>query len=86
VPHTDDEAQRWRLRALKAYAVGDQMRDPKNRSVVHAIAAAYDFMAEHADGHAELNEGLRLQFEQAEKLAMLLDSLAKPDTRTPEEA
>ena len=85
-----DEAERWRLRAVKANAVGDRMRDPKNRSMMHGIAAAYEFLAENAEGHAELIEGLRLQFEQAEKLARVLDNLAQPmlpdDTPTPEEA
>ena len=85
-----DQSERWRLRAVEAYAVGDQMIDPKNKSMMHRVAAGYESLADHADQQAKMIESLLLQFEQAEKLAKVLDNLAQPllpdDAATPEEA
>ena len=77
VHQSDDDSQRWRLRAVEAHAVADQMSDPKNKSVMASIAAAYEHLAEHADQDAKVIEGVVLQIKQARRLAEMLDELAQ---------
>jgi hypothetical protein len=44
----DDDA-RWRIRAAKARAKANEMKDPENRIMMLQVAALYDGLAERAE-------------------------------------
>jgi hypothetical protein len=46
---TNENARRWRLMALEAFAIASYMNDPECRATMLRIAAGYDHLAEMAE-------------------------------------
>ena len=43
------EATRWRMKAIEALAIADEMTNPDTKAIMLTIAAGYDRLAEQAE-------------------------------------
>lgn len=49
-----EESKRWRLLALEALTIAEQMSNPETKAIMLDIAVGYDRLAEHAEKHARI--------------------------------